>query len=63
MDEADVSQARMEAEEEFRRKYRFVVEGPKATGECLDCGEPVPPGHRWCDVYCRNSYQARTGLE
>jgi hypothetical protein len=23
-------------------------------GECYFCGEPVAPGMRWCDVFCRD---------
>ncbi|GHT86961.1 hypothetical protein AGMMS49960_06820 [Betaproteobacteria bacterium] len=31
--------------------------GPTATGFCLNCGEPVAPGLRWCDVECRDDWQ------
>lgn len=29
---------------------------PQATGFCLNCGEPLPPGERWCDMDCRDDY-------
>lgn len=59
-DEADLAQARMEHEEELRRKYAQVsTEVPEGTGKCLNCGEPVKKGHRWCDVFCRADHLAR----
>ena len=32
-------------------------QGPTATGYCLNCDEPLPEGHRWCDAGCRNDWQ------
>lgn len=37
-------------------------EGPAPTGYCLNCGEKLAPGARWCDVDCRNDYTLRTVL-
>lgn len=34
-------------------------EGPRETGRCLNCGEPVPAGRRWCDHDCLSDWQAR----
>lgn len=31
-----------------------MAEAQAATGECYFCGEPVGPGMRWCDVFCRD---------
>lgn len=28
-----------------------------ATGECLECGEPVAEGVRWCCKECRDDWQ------
>lgn len=28
-----------------------------ATGECLYCEEPLPPGLRWCGAECRDDWQ------
>lgn len=35
-------------------------EGPKATGRCLFCEEPLAPGHRWCDEHCRYDHERLT---
>lgn len=32
-------------------------EGPRATGQCLTCEDPLPPAHRWCDAACRDDYE------
>lgn len=58
-DDADLSQSRMELEEEIRRKYQKPV-GPEvsATGKCLNCGEPLPT-KRWCDDACREDWELR----
>ena len=48
--------------EELRREIALrerKPEGPAATGLCLFCSEPVPPGHRWCDTDCRDDWEAR----
>jgi len=34
-------------------------EGPKATGQCLNCETPQPPGQRWCDWECKQDYDLR----
>lgn len=33
--------------------------GPAATGWCLNCGEPLPAGMRWCDADCQHDWEAR----
>lgn len=59
-DEADLAQGRMELEEEIRKKYiAKPTKEAEATGLCLNCGEPVKGEQRWCDVSCRNDWQAR----
>lgn len=35
--------------------------GPQATGFCLNCQEPMAPGHRWCDAECRDVWEKRNG--
>lgn len=32
-------------------------EGPGETGRCLNCGEPVSSGRRWCNAECRDEWQ------
>ena len=34
-------------------------EGPRATGECLWCDEPVEDGRRWCGAECREKWEAK----
>jgi hypothetical protein len=31
--------------------------GPVETGYCLNCGEPLPAGRRWCDASCRDEWE------
>ena len=49
---------------ELEARYREAAlsvrkpEGPKATGECLWCGDPVEQGRRWCPGgECRDSWE------
>jgi len=50
---------------DLEQRYRDAAltirkpEGPKPTGECLWCGEPVDDGRRWCGVACRDRWCAR----
>lgn len=48
--------------EELRRQIAMHTpkpEGPAPTGYCLNCGETVLPGHRWCNTDCREDWEAR----
>jgi len=36
------------------RKLKTHIE---PTGHCLECGEPVSDGKRWCDNFCRDDWQ------
>ncbi len=59
-DEADRSQDRLELEDEIRKRYKFVVlDGPKATGNCLNCGDEVDGDRRWCSPECREDWGLR----
>jgi hypothetical protein len=59
-DEADLAQAHLEAEDTIRRKYtRRPVMEAEATGECLNCYEPVSLDMRWCDRDCQDDWQKR----
>ena len=33
--------------------------GQVETGYCLNCGEPLPAGRRWCDALCRDEWEGR----
>lgn len=59
-DDADLSQDRMEKEDALRRKYAPAnTLEVDATGACLNCGELVPSGVRWCDKDCQDDWQKR----
>jgi len=52
-----------ELEERHRQVARAVRKpnGPRATGACLYCDEPVEVGRRWCPgVACRDGWEAKT---
>lgn len=55
-DEIDRAQTHIEmmAEENIRASKK--PEGPRPTGYCLHCDEPVAEGHRWCDTECRDDW-------
>lgn len=57
-DPIDDAQDHIEREEALRRKYQPPV-GLEAepTGECLNCFEPVPVSHRWCNAECRQDWE------
>ncbi len=51
--------------EEMDREIALAVrkpEGPRPTGYCLYCEEPVEDGRRWCvGVECRNAWDRIRG--
>ena len=55
-DLADLAQIQWEHLDEYRLKARQPP-APEATGFCLNCGEPLPPGQRWCDSDCRDDWE------
>lgn len=42
MDDADFTQARMEAEEALRAREKSLAVPKVRRSHCLDCGEPIP---------------------
>ena len=59
---ADIFDRATELEEQAREIALRArkPEGPKATGYCLECGEAVEEGRRWCPgVDCRDAWQRR----
>ena len=64
-DEADMTSAREEIENEIRRKYLDKNLGLEVehTGVCLNCGDKTIGTQRWCDVMCRNDWQRRVNNE
>lgn len=54
-DEADISQARMEQEEEFRRRAPRRPELPP-KGTCYYCDADLPKPKKFCDRECADGY-------
>jgi hypothetical protein len=60
-DDADITQARTEAEAElFRRRKREPGLLPICV--CYYCGSPINSGVLFCDVYCRDDYEREQRL-
>jgi hypothetical protein len=53
-DEADMTQDRMEAEAELRRKQTRSDGLPPVTGQCLYCGEAT--AEHFCSTDCRKDW-------
>lgn len=65
MDTIDRAQLDIEQLEEARNKRLRDAKTEKEaeeTGYCLFCGEPVPPGRRWCDADCRDEWEREQKL-
>jgi hypothetical protein len=63
-DEADIAQARMDLEEEIRRKYtKQAYQEPVDSPICLNCDTDISalPGSRWCNTECREDWEKRNG--
>lgn len=58
MDIADQAQLEMETEEQMRARINLKPDAP-VTGSCLNCGDPLPHGWRWCDTLCQNDWSHR----
>jgi hypothetical protein len=59
-DDADLAQAQSELDEVIRRKYtkKPMLEA-EATGECLNCYEPLDISKRWCNKDCQEDWELR----
>ncbi len=57
MDDADLTQERLEREADLLLAASRKPSGPAPTGFCLHCGEPVLPLRRWCDAECRDEWE------
>ncbi len=56
----DLATEREEMDREIALRVR-KPEGPKPTGRCLWCDEPVEEGRRWCPgVECRDMWESIT---
>jgi hypothetical protein len=58
MDIADQAQQNEDITQRINLEHsrRFTVDAV-ATGQCLSCEEPLPPGMRWCGAECRDDWQ------
>lgn len=56
-DDVDMTQDRMDVENDFRRRAPVRDVLHVATGFCLWCGEPLRYGLRWCDTDCRDDFE------
>lgn len=56
-DDIDIANERIEMDRAALLKQRKPEPSISETGCCLHCDEPVPPGRRWCDANCRNSWE------
>lgn len=61
-DEADMTQARDEAEAPHRIAASRKPVGPLPNGRCHYCDEIVSDEKRWCDVTCRSQWSRQTGV-
>ena len=58
----DLATEREEMDREIALRAR-KQEGPEATGSCLECGEPVDEGRRWCPgVECRDQWELKAKM-
>ena len=57
MDYIDQAQLEMEQQLESALKHRAQTLEVRATGSCLNCGEPLPAQQRWCDAVCRDDWE------
>lgn len=56
-DASDLATAHEELLRESALQLR-KASAPEPCGACLNCGEPLEPGLRWCDTDCRDDWEA-----
>ena len=56
MDDSDRADAEVEHRLADALRLRRPA-GPAADGQCHHCDEPVAPGLRWCNAYCRDGWE------
>ena len=54
----DKAQAIEETLRDAALSHRRPEPTAKATGACLNCDAPLPPGRRWCNAVCRDEWTA-----
>jgi hypothetical protein len=58
MDYIDQAQAEIEQTLRAALERREAAPAVVATGACLNCGEPLGTGVRWCSATCRDDWLA-----
>jgi hypothetical protein len=60
-DEIYLASLRMDAliDGKIEQARQSAKASPAATGQCLNCQADLPPNLRWCDIDCRDDWQAR----
>ena len=58
-DEADITGEREEFVHLGNLAKSRKPEGPRPTGFCLNCDEPLVPFQRWCDSACTEDWERR----
>ena len=56
----DIASENEEIARDKALKFR-KPEGPKPTGKCLWCDEPLEGDRRWCDKDCRDRWSRVNG--
>ena len=62
MDELDMAQDAIDGEVTKRIAAARRQESIPATGFCLNCGEALKEGLRWCDADCRDDWSRQRRL-
>jgi len=57
-DIADLAQEHIEKHAPYEQLVRRPVP-PPSTGQCLNCGEDLQPGERFCDADCLHDWETR----
>ena len=61
-DDADITADRSERERDMLMRATRRADGPKPTGFCNYCAEPVSAALRFCCVECRDDFERENRL-
>lgn len=62
-DEIDRAQEREQLDRQLAISAALAGAKLEANGKCHNCNDDVKVGEKFCDVYCRNDYDARMRRE
>lgn len=63
MDDADIAQARMEVEDELRRRVTPQFQRLKPERHCYYCNEVVPSNRLFCNKECAEDFEKEEHLK